>query len=66
MRREKLNNELIFGLRSFNETMQRLQLKAEGVDAPDYTIICPVEISREKLMIELQRFNPVMKKYKIK
>lgn len=63
---EKINNELIFGVSG--ETTQRLQLRieGEGIGNYNYVVEYPKSIDVEKLKIEIIRFNPVMKIYKLK
>lgn len=66
LRVEKINSELIFGLS--DESRQYIQLYAESetlTDA-DYIIVYPVTVDTKMLMAEIERFNPVMKKYKFK
>lgn len=63
---EKINSELIFGLS--DESKQYVQLSAEGgtLAGADYIIVYPITIDKDMLTAELERFNPVMKKYKFK
>lgn len=63
---EKINNELIFGVSG--ETTQRLQLRieGEGIGNYNYVVEYPQSIDVEKLKIEIIRFNPVMRIYKLK
>lgn len=63
---EKINNELIFGVSG--ETTQRLQLRIEGEGIGNYNYVVEYtqSIDVEKLKIEILRFNPVMKIYKLK
>lgn len=69
LKEEKVNNELIFGLRSVEEERrQYLRLKLVSIDhsLADYTIVYPVKLNKELLIVELQRFNQPMKKYQFK
>lgn len=66
MRVEKINSELIIGISG--ESRQYIQLSTESgtlADA-DYIVIYPAAVDKKMLMAEIERFNPVMKKYKFK
>ena len=65
-RSEKLNNELIFGLREQQEQIQFLQLEEETSSNADYTVVAISEIDNAMLKAEVERFNPATKKFMIK
>lgn len=66
MRVEKINSELIIGISG--ESRQYIQLSTESgtVADADYIVIYPAAVDKKMLLAEMERLNPVMKKYKFK
>lgn len=66
MRVEKINSELIIGISG--ESRQYIQLSTESgtVADADYIVIYPTAVDKKMLLAEMERLNPVMKKYKFK